>query len=75
MYEVWADQAALDTHGKGANLGALAARFEELLVEPLRLESLRRSTERAAAPRSAPSSTAQAVPSLHWCGMHVGVLA
>lgn len=42
MYEVWENQAALDTHAKGANLAALAARFDELLAEPLRLEPLRR---------------------------------
>lgn len=41
MYEVWADQAALDTHAAGANLGALAARFDELLAVPLRLEFLK----------------------------------
>jgi len=42
MYEVWADQAALDAHAKGPNLSQLAARFDELLDEPLRLEPLRR---------------------------------
>ncbi len=42
MYEVWSDQVALDTHAAGENLGALAARFEELLASPLRLEPLRR---------------------------------
>jgi quinol monooxygenase YgiN len=42
MYEVWETQAALDDHGKGASLAALAARFDELLGEPLRLEPLRR---------------------------------
>ncbi|MDE1150206.1 MAG: putative quinol monooxygenase [Azospirillaceae bacterium] len=42
MYEVWADQAALDVHAKGANLASLAARFDELLGAPLRLEPLRR---------------------------------
>lgn len=42
MYEVWADQAALDTHAKGANLAALAAQFDDLLGAPLRLEPLRR---------------------------------
>jgi quinol monooxygenase YgiN len=42
MFEVWKDQAALDAHAKGANLEALASRFEELLSEPLRLEPLRR---------------------------------
>jgi len=44
MYEVWADQAAIDAHGKGPSLGQLAARFDELLAEPLRLEPLRRLT-------------------------------
>jgi quinol monooxygenase YgiN len=42
MYEVWADQSALDAHGSGANLQSLAAQFGDLLVEPLRLELLRR---------------------------------
>lgn len=42
MYEVWADQDALDLHAAGANLGALAARFEELLATPLKLEPLQR---------------------------------
>jgi quinol monooxygenase YgiN len=42
MYEVWADKAALDTHAAGPNLGALVARFDELLGEPLKLEALRR---------------------------------
>jgi len=42
MYEVWEDQAALDTHARGQNLSGLAARFDELLAEPLRLEPLRR---------------------------------
>lgn len=42
MYEVWADQAALDAHAKAPNLSGLAVRFDELLGEPLRLEPLRR---------------------------------
>lgn len=42
MYEVWQDQAALDVHASGPNLGKLAARFDELLAEPLRLEALQR---------------------------------
>ncbi|WP_075219602.1 putative quinol monooxygenase [Acuticoccus yangtzensis] len=42
MYEVWADQAALDVHAAAPALSALAARFDALLAEPLRLEPLRR---------------------------------
>lgn len=42
MYEVWVNQAALDVHAAGANLASLAARFDELLVEPLRLEPLQK---------------------------------
>jgi quinol monooxygenase YgiN len=42
MYEVWEDQAALDAHAQGANFTGLAARFDELLREPLRLELLQR---------------------------------
>lgn len=42
MYEIWADQATHDAHAKGANLGALAAQFGDLLAEPLRVEPLRR---------------------------------
>jgi quinol monooxygenase YgiN len=42
MYEVWADQHSLDVHAEGKNLGALAARFDELLAAPLRLEPLQR---------------------------------
>ena len=42
MYEVWEDQAALDVHARASNLAALAARFDELLGEPLRLQPLRR---------------------------------
>jgi quinol monooxygenase YgiN len=42
MYEVWKDQEALDVHAAGANLAGLAAKFDELLAEPLRLEPLRR---------------------------------
>ena len=42
MYEVWADQAALDAHTKAPALSSLAARFGELLAEPLGLEPLSR---------------------------------
>ncbi|WP_321490180.1 putative quinol monooxygenase [uncultured Hyphomonas sp.] len=42
MYEVWADQASLDAHASGENLESLAAQFDVLLSEPLRLEVLRR---------------------------------
>jgi len=42
MVEAWQDQAALDAHAAGASFTALAARFDELLAEPLRLETLRR---------------------------------
>ena len=42
MYEVWADQGALDTHAKAPALSSLAARFDELLAEPLGLTPLRR---------------------------------
>lgn len=42
MVEAWQDQAALDAHAAGATFTALAARFDELLAEPLRLETLRR---------------------------------
>lgn len=42
MYEVWADQAALDAHAAGANFSGLAARFGKLLAEPLRIEPLQR---------------------------------
>lgn len=42
MYEIWADQGALDAHAAGANLTGLASRFDELLAEPLRIETLRR---------------------------------
>lgn len=42
MYEVWADQDALDAHASGENLGSLAAQFDVLLSDPLRLEVLRR---------------------------------
>jgi quinol monooxygenase YgiN len=42
MYEVWENQAAIDAHAAGPNLGALSARFDTLLAEPLRLEPLRR---------------------------------
>jgi len=42
MYEVWADQAALDAHTRAPALSSLAARFDELLSEPLGLEPLRR---------------------------------
>ncbi|URD35091.1 antibiotic biosynthesis monooxygenase [Methylobacterium tardum] len=42
MYEVWESQAALDVHAAGPNFGALAARFGELLDEPLAIEHLRK---------------------------------
>jgi quinol monooxygenase YgiN len=42
MIETWADQAALDAHGKAPAINSLAARFDELLGEPVRIELLRR---------------------------------
>jgi quinol monooxygenase YgiN len=42
MYEVWESQAALDVHADGPNFRALAARFDELLGEPLAIELLHR---------------------------------
>ncbi len=42
MIETWADEAALAAHGKAPAINSLAARFDELLAEPLRLERLRR---------------------------------
>jgi quinol monooxygenase YgiN len=42
MYEVWQDQAALDAHAAGAAFTGLAARFDTLLGEPLRIDLLRR---------------------------------
>jgi quinol monooxygenase YgiN len=42
MYEVWANQATLDAHAAGPNLGRLVIRFDELLAEPLQLEVLQR---------------------------------
>lgn len=42
MYEIWEDEAALEAHTRNSNLASLAARFEELLDEPLRLQTLRR---------------------------------
>lgn len=42
MYEVWESQADLDAHAGGSNFRALAARFDELLSEPLAIEPLRR---------------------------------
>jgi quinol monooxygenase YgiN len=42
MYEIWESQAALDAHGDAPNLKSLAARFDELLGEPLRVERLQR---------------------------------
>ena len=42
MYEIWESQAALDVHAGGANFRALAARFDELLSEPLAIELLHR---------------------------------
>ncbi|KQO85286.1 antibiotic biosynthesis monooxygenase [Methylobacterium sp. Leaf90] len=40
MYEIWESQAALDVHADGPNFRALAARFDELLGEPLAIELL-----------------------------------
>ncbi|WP_118137952.1 putative quinol monooxygenase [Oceanicella sp. SM1341] len=42
MYERWRDQAAFEAHGAGPAFTALAAQFDGLLAEPLRLEFLRR---------------------------------
>ena len=42
MVERWADDAALAAHEKAPPLAGLAARFDELLAEPLRLERLSR---------------------------------
>lgn len=42
MYEVWESQAALDIHADGVNFRTLAARFDELLSEPLAIEILNR---------------------------------
>ena len=42
MYEVGESQAALDVHADGPNFRALAARFDELLGEPLAIELLHR---------------------------------
>ncbi|WP_339949253.1 putative quinol monooxygenase [uncultured Albimonas sp.] len=42
MYEAWRDQAALDVHAAGPALAELAARFDDLLAEPMALEPLRR---------------------------------
>ncbi|MCG5246031.1 putative quinol monooxygenase [Methylorubrum extorquens] len=42
MYEVWESQAALDIHADGPSFRALAARFDELLGEPLAIELLHR---------------------------------
>ena len=42
MVETWADEAALAAHEKAPPLTGLAARFDELLAEPLRLERLSR---------------------------------
>jgi quinol monooxygenase YgiN len=44
MVESWESQAALDAHADGVNFRALAARFDELLAEPLAIEALRRIT-------------------------------
>lgn len=42
MAESWADQAALDAHGRAPALTRLAARFDALLAEPPTIERLRR---------------------------------
>lgn len=42
MVESWADQAALDAHGRAPALTRLAARFDALLAEPPAVERLRR---------------------------------
>ncbi|MCT8002704.1 antibiotic biosynthesis monooxygenase [Sphingomonas sanguinis] len=42
MVEAWADQAALDAHGRAPALTRLAARFDALLAEPPAVERLRR---------------------------------
>ncbi|WP_432037449.1 putative quinol monooxygenase [Streptomyces cucumeris] len=39
--ETWADQEALDTHMSTPHFQAFAARFDELLAEPIRLIRLR----------------------------------
>lgn len=40
MVESWADQAALDAHGRAPALTRLAARFDALLAEPPAIERL-----------------------------------
>ncbi len=42
MCEVWADRAALAVRNQAPALTSLAARFDERLAEPLRLEPPRR---------------------------------
>lgn len=42
MYEVWESQTALDVHASATSFRALAARFHELLGEPLAIERLSR---------------------------------
>lgn len=42
MVEAWADQAALDAHGRAPALTRLAARFDALLAEPPSVERLQR---------------------------------
>lgn len=42
MVESWADQAALDAHGRALALTRLAARLDALLAEPPTIERLRR---------------------------------
>jgi quinol monooxygenase YgiN len=42
MFEIWADQAALDAHGAAPAFQSLAARFGELLAEPPSLTRLQR---------------------------------
>jgi quinol monooxygenase YgiN len=42
MVEAWASQAALNAHVEAHAFGTLAARFDELLAEPLHVERLYR---------------------------------
>ncbi len=42
MFERWADQDALDSHGAGATFQSLAAQFDTLLAEPLEIVLLQR---------------------------------
>jgi quinol monooxygenase YgiN len=42
MFERWADQEALDSHGAGVPFQSLAAQFDTLLAEPLEIVLLQR---------------------------------